>query len=198
MPCRRRGRSDAYRRKHATAPYAFFKRHRKVVSLFRAKASGSFESAAFFVNRFGFQNILNTQTRPDKCLFQKVGRPQPQMHGEVGNDKTDFSVGIQMFGASRKNAASIADSGSYNADSTAEVGLAGSQGGLQTIRSANPSGNKSVSRISTCFSKPKRAILARAQATALGLVSVPMTEGMPCFAKMAASTPEPVPISNAV
>ncbi len=153
---------------------------------------------SFFVNRFGFQNILNTQTRPDKCLFQKVGRPQPQMHGEVGNDKTDFSVGIQMFGASRKNAASIADSGSYNADSTAEVGLAGSQGGLQTIRSANPSGNKSVSRISTCFSKPKRAILARAQATALGLVSVPMTEGMPCFAKMAASTPEPVPISNAV
>lgn len=97
---------------------------------------------SFFVNRFGFQNILNTQTRPDKCLFQKVGRAQPQMHGEVGNDKTDFSVGIQMFGASRKNAASIADSGSYNADSTAEVGLAGSQAdcrqsGRQTLREIN-------------------------------------------------------------
>ncbi|EOB41791.1 hypothetical protein NM70021_1135 [Neisseria meningitidis 70021] len=52
---------------------------------------------SFFVNRFGFQNIRNAQTRLSKCLIQKIGRTQVQMFGKIGNDQADFSVGIQMF-----------------------------------------------------------------------------------------------------
>ena len=80
----------------------------------------------------------------------------------------------------------------------AEVGFAGSQGGLQTIRSAQFSGNKSIDWMSTALSRPRRSRFAVAQAIALGLVSVAMMSGMPRLARIAAITPEPVPMSKAV
>ena len=80
----------------------------------------------------------------------------------------------------------------------AEVGFAGSQGGLQTIRSAQLFGNKSIDWILTALFKPRRLRFAVAQAIALGLVSVAMMLDMPRLAKIAAITPEPVPMSKAV
>ena len=50
----------------------------------------------------------------------------------------------------------------------------------------------------TALSKPRRSRFAVAQAIALGLVSVAMMSGMPRLAKIAAITPEPVPMSKAV
>ena len=66
----------------------------------------------------------------------------------------------------------------------AEVGFAGNQGGLQTIRSAQLSGNKSIDWMLTALSRPRRSWFAVAQAIALGLVSVAMMSGMPRLAKI--------------
>ena len=78
-----------------------------------------------------------------------------------------------------------------------EVGCAGNHGGLHTTSPARPAGNRSARRTSTCPASPSRARLSAAQASARGSWSVAMTLATPRRASTAASTPEPVPMSNA-
>ena len=92
----------------------------------------------------------------------------------------------------------MAWSGSYSAVSMADVGRAGSHGGLHTIKSADPSASKSCICTRTRDESPNRAILSAAQATARGLLSVAVMQAALCLANTAASTPLPVPMSMAV
>ena len=90
--------------------------------------------------------------------------------------------------------------GSYIACSIGALAFAGSQGGLQTIKSAVllPPGNKlACSKVMYCF-KLSFSILSKAQFNARTLLSVAITALIPRVTKIAAITPVPVPISNAV
>ena len=110
-----------------------------------------------------------------------------------------WPFGFRCCTACDKNFSSIALSGSYTAVSIGDVGRAGIQGGLHTIKSAKGccEGNRSVCSSLIAVCTPKRIKFSVAQRMASSFVSVAIILGMPRSAKMAAITPLPVPISNA-
>ena len=65
------------------------------------------------------------------------------------------------------------------------------------MRGARPGGKRSACTTSTWSCKPRRARFSRAQASARGSWSVAITRSTPRRARIAASTPVPVPMSKA-
>ena len=96
-----------------------------------------------------------------------------------------------------KKPLSIWLSGSYTAYSIGELGLAGTQGGLQMINGAVPSGKRLVCINLTCLPIPKPSMFSVAHSIARSSWSVATIFWMPRLANTAAKTPVPVPISNA-
>ena len=86
---------------------------------------------------------------------------------------------------------------SYTACSSVVTARAGTQGGLHTISAACPGGNRCVCCSCTRSLSPRRCRLSCAQARARADISVATTCCTPRLASKAASTPVPVPISNA-
>ncbi|OLT00559.1 hypothetical protein BJF90_34520 [Pseudonocardia sp. CNS-004] len=82
-------------------------------------------------------------------------------------------------------------------DSSGEVGVPGIHGGLHTTRSARPGGKRSRRSTVERSAYPMRCRFSRAQVTARGSTSVATTTGTPRCSRTAASTPVPVPTSNA-
>ena len=94
---------------------------------------------------------------------------QAQVLCQVGQHQPAFAAGRQVRRQPRQKGLRHAAAFVVYRVLDGELGRAGTQGGLQTMSGACPSGNRSTSCSVTCWARPSRCRLSRAQARARGV-----------------------------